>query len=62
MESSTAEHKTEMRAGGQDFLKEKVIGKRPGSKREVTLEEYWLHCMEENHHKLDQLKVSWMSF
>ena len=37
------------------FAKERTE-KKPGCQREVTLEEYWLHCMEEDHHKLDQLR------
>ena len=57
MKTSTTEHKTEMKdiqnLLGKDFIDN---NKKPSSQWEVTLEEYWLHGMEEDHHKLDQLK------
>ena len=56
MKTSTTEHKTEMKDIPNLLGKDRIDKKKPSSQWEVTLEEYWLHGMEEDHHKLYQLK------
>ena len=51
LKSGATEHETEM-----ELFKFYLGEEKPGSQREVALEEDWLHGMEEDHHELHQLE------
>ena len=51
LKSGATEHETEM-----ELVRFYLGEEKPGSQREVALEEDWLHGMEEDHHELHQLE------